>query len=162
MQFLKNAYNIYLLPLALVIFFISLHYYKFYEGDFKRIFSFVSPHLSENQYEEIQKEHPYYPVYQLSKDVNPSQMKYVHSEFAGEDKIPLQELTLMINYFFFPHVIQPLSPSEFAKLALDPRDIIISDIELSSPNLESLSSPNPRLKRINRYPEDRYYIYRVI
>jgi len=153
-------------PLILVIFFITYHYYAFYQNDFKKIFSFIKFTFAQNQYEQIQEFHPFYYVYKIARETNNSKKNvvYVRTKTEIKNRQYLDELNIMINYYFYPRFIKPYSLSQFYKLKLKKQDIIISDFPLHLDNkvqhtIELIPFIKKNLFRINKWPVDDFYIY---
>lgn len=153
-------------PVLLFFFYITYHYYAFYKNDFQTIFAYVPMSFTVNQYDSIQQFHPYYPVYKLAKEEKPNNVIYLRTKTVKESRESLQELTIMINYFFYPHVIPQYSLKTLSASRLRQGTIIISDFPLAMlPAYKDKVEPIPFVKknlfRINRWPEDIYYIFKV-
>jgi len=161
--------EIIILPLLLIIFIISYHYYAFYQNDFNKIFSYIKFTFSKNQYEEIQEFQPFYYIYKIAKDTKSSGKNfiYVRTRVDKENLQYLDELNIMINYFFYPRFVKPYSLAQFYKLKLKHGDIIVADFTLhADENLMKTIKFIPFVKknlfRINKWPEDYFNIYEVI
>ena len=167
--FFKKRWEWYGMPFILSIFFFNYHYYNFYQADFAKITQAVAPSIQRDNYESIQQYHPYYHIYLLAKKIkNPEKnIIFIRTKTNPHDAQYLHELTIMMNYDFYPHLFIPHSLNDLLPLRLHKNQIIISDYELSLLNLE-----NPRLKnivmkkkdlaRINRRKEDDFFVYQVI
>lgn len=152
----------------LVIFLISYHNYSFYREDMGRIFKIIKPTALFSQYEAVQKQHPYYQIYTLARRIDSPEQNiiYVRTKVDKRDPSYLHELTIMLNYFFYPNEIGQHSIKEFQKLTLIRGMVVVSDTNLEpyfldKGRIEPLWFPPPKLKRINRWPEDQYYTYIV-
>jgi hypothetical protein len=157
------------LPLLLMIFLITYHYYKFYQDDFNKIFRYVKFSLSEKQYDQIQKFHPYYAVYKLAEEtkVNNQNVIYLKTKIDKKNSLYYDELNLMVNYFFYPKIINAYSLLQLNNIKLLKKTIIISDYDLSlEPKFNNTikSVPFVMIKqfRINRWSEKSFFIYEVI
>lgn len=183
----------------------NYHFYSFYAGNFSKMKQLVSNKSNLNRYESIQSEHPYYEVWKLSQDTkkqvtvvmdvrDESNIDYTTTYFKklkGEkENYYLSELTLFVNYFFYPRIIKTLTFSQAIMLEKNYKkgDYIISDYYFESyfQNLNILKNKTEkqkifdlsflslykRLKEIkvsekkyfltNRRLERPYYIYQVI
>jgi len=192
-------------PLIIFIFLVNYHFYSFYAGNFSKMKQLVSNKSNLNRYESIQSEHPYYEVWKLSQDTkkqvtvimyvrDESNIDYTTTYFKklkGEkENYYLSELTLFVNYFFYPRIIKTLTFSQAIMLEKNYKkgDYIISDYYFESyfQNLNILKNKTEkqkifdlsflslykRLKEIkvsekkyfltNRRLERPYYIYQVI
>lgn len=165
----NHRLEIYFFPVILTMFFISYHYYHFYENDFGKISQVVKPSIKSNNYDLIQRYHPYYQIYQLAKEVKNPEVNviYLRTKANPKNKQYLHELNIMIDYFFYPHIIKSHPLNDL--LSLEPRkgQIIISDYDLSILSLTSfkfqpLIVKKKDLSRINRRPEDDFFVYEVI
>jgi hypothetical protein len=167
-MFNKRKIELYLLPLFLLIFLVTYYLYRFYESDFKKMASFVNLSFKRNGYEDIMKQHPYYALYSLSKTVkNPEKnVLYVRTKVDRQNKQYLRELTIMVDYYFYPHKITAISAEEFKLIPLTNNYVIISDYPLA-PNLYSPEVLRPFIYtkstyfRVNRKKEDDVFIFTV-
>lgn len=167
--FSHHRWEWYAMPLLISIFFLNYHYYNFYQADFSKITQAVSPSIRQDNYERIQQYHPYYQIYLLAKNIkNPEKnIIFIRTKTNALNAQYLHELTIMMNYYFYPHLLIPHSLNDFLPLKPRKNQIIISDFELALLNLE-----NPKLKnivmkkkdlaRINRRKEDDFFVYQVI
>ncbi|PJA55907.1 hypothetical protein CO165_01070 [Candidatus Roizmanbacteria bacterium CG_4_9_14_3_um_filter_33_18] len=158
-----------ILPLLLVVFFITYHYFAFYQNDFKKIFAYIKYTFSQNQYEQIQEFHPFFYVYKIAQETKDSKINviYVRTKVEEKNRQFLDELNIMINYFFYPRFVKPYSLTQFYKLKLKSGDIIIADFTLHTDeklmkNIKIIPFTRKNLFRINKWPEDDYNIYEVI
>lgn len=166
---IKHRAEIYFLPLVLIMLFVSYHYYHFYEDDFAKIIRAVRPSVKSNNYELIQRYHPYYQIYRLAREVkNPeTNIIYIRTKEDPKNKQYLHELNIMIDYFFYPHIIKPHPLNDLLPLRPRPGQIIISDYQLEvlphlPLKLESLIVKKRDLARINRRREDDFFVYQVV
>ncbi len=186
----KYKNEIYLLPFLVFVFLFNLHYYNFYQQDFKTVQGIISPNFKINQYEQIQEYHPYYMVYKLANEyknntenrvfniflkISDQKLDYTSTVYAKKKdpktttKIYLNELQMMINYYFYPKIVTPiqnLSIREFGLLNTKKGDLFFSDSELGKDyiikyKLKRIFFVSKDLIRINRWKEDIYYIYKV-
>jgi hypothetical protein len=158
---IRNGEKI-ILPLLLIIFLITYHYYAFYQNDFNKIFRYIKFTFSQNQYEKIQEFHPFYQIYKISEDTKKSEKNiiYVRTKADPKNRQYLDELNIMVNYFFYPRFIKPYSLTQFYKIKLNHGDVIISDYPLKT--FKPVPFVKKNLLRINKWPEDSYFIYEVI
>ncbi|HLD26364.1 MAG TPA: hypothetical protein VJB63_00180 [Patescibacteria group bacterium] len=168
-SFLKHTWEWYSIPLIVSIFFLNYHYYKFYQSDYSKITQAVSPSIQQNNYELIQSYHPYYQIYLLAQKIKDPEKDiiFIRTKTNEQNKQYLHELTIMMNYYFYPHLLIPHSLKDFLPLKPHKNQIIISDFELSLLNLESPHLKNSVMKkkdlaRINRRTEDDFFVYQVI
>jgi hypothetical protein len=192
-------------PLIIFIFLVNYHFYSFYAGNFPKMKQLVSSKSNLNRYEAIQSEHPYYEIWKLSQDSkknvtvimderNEGTIDYTTTYFkkkmGDKNNYYLSELTLFINYYFYPRKIKALTfyQAVMSKIKYQEGDYIISDYNFSFYD-QGLSIPKNktekeklfdsnfktlygRLKNIkiseknyfmtNRRRETSYYIYQVI
>jgi len=160
---IRNSEKV-ILPLLLIVFFITYHYYSFYQNDFKKIFHYVKFSFAKNQYEEIQEFHPFYQIYKIAKEIKNSRKNviYVRTKTDVKNRQFLDELNIMVNYFFYPRFIKPYSLVKFNKMKINHGDIIISDCPLKITTIKPVPFVKKNLLRINKWPEDSYYIYEAV
>lgn len=165
----NHRWEWYGMPLLLCIFFFNYHYYNFYQGDFSKITRVIPPSLRMNQYESIQQYHPYYQIYLLAKEIKTRKENiiFIRTKIDEKNKQYLHELTIMMNYFFYPHIFIPHPLNDLLPLKPRKNQIIISDFELSllnlkSPRLKNIVMKKKDLARINRRKEDDFFVYQVI
>lgn len=165
---IKTQLQLLALPLLVGVFLINHHYYGFYEDDGQKTIAAVKPSFSRDQYGQIERYHPYYQIYQLSQTISDPEKKliYIRTKNDPDNKQYLHELTIMLNYFFYPRLIQPHSLNDLLPLRPKPSQIIISDYDLSilgikSFGLKPLIVKQKDLQRINRRKEDDFFVYQV-
>lgn len=164
-----RQWEYYSMPLIIFIFFMAYHYYAFYQSDFSKITRSVAPSLRINRYETIQHYHPYYQIYRLAKTLkNPEKnIIFICTQVDAREKHCLPELAIMVNYFFYPHLIIPHSLNDLLPLAPSKGTIIISDFELAllqleNPRLKNIVMKKKDLARANRRREADFFVYEVI
>ncbi|HLC94770.1 MAG TPA: hypothetical protein VJH96_04360 [Patescibacteria group bacterium] len=165
---MKNKLEVYLFSFLLIIFFINYHYYRFYEEDFKKIFQHVPFSLNKNNYEEVQRFHPYYQLYQLSQEIKDPEktIVYVKTKVDPRDPQYLHESTIMIDYFFYPYKLKPYSLRQLSKMTFSTDQLIIADTDIRGLNekwatLYPIVIPRKDLIRINRQKEDDFFVYKI-
>lgn len=156
-----------LLPLMLFIFLFTYHYYDFYQSDFSKIYQHVKFTLTEKQFEQIQEFHPFYHVYKLAKETENSNQKiiYVRTRTDDTDAQFIHELNIMVDYFFYPRKVPTYSVEQFNKAELSTGTVVIIDNPsniTARKDLKDIPLIKKQLFRINRWPEDLYYIYEII
>jgi len=181
-----------LLPILIVIFVINLHFYQWYDKSYVNAMSQLNAKPIPNRYERIQSEQHYYEIYQLSQRYKGKEdhvifvqtnrgeevLDYSSTYYANLDKpndkkenIYLSELGLFIDYYFFPTYIPNRTIYDFADMKLQQDYVIISDKDLTIPELSHIpnthlltrveQSPKNDALRVNRRPADPYYIFTV-
>lgn len=192
-------------PLIIFIFLVNYHFYSFYENNFSKIKELIANKSYLSRYESIQSEHPYYEIWKLSQDKNNNitvimdernegtidyTTTYFKKKNGDKNNYYLSELTLFVNYFFYPRRIKILTFNQavMSKIKYKQGDYIISDYNLSfykqelniqknKTNKQKIFDSNfealyKRLKDIkvseknffmtNRRKEKDYYIYQLI
>lgn len=184
---LKKKIFIYLIPLLLIILFWSYHYYRFYEDNVRQMTSIVKTPFYKDHYLEVQKQHPYYDIYKLAEKYRNSDTDiyyifdkredskldysgtYYFNKYYNKGRPPqkyfLSELGVMINYFFYPRIIQPLTLIEFNNIKLR-SGVIISDFPLhdypaSYSKVKLMKLSDKAFHKANKRPEEPYYIYEI-
>lgn len=136
-------------PLIIFIFLVNYHFYSFYKGNFFQMKQLVTKKSNLSRYESIQREHPYYEIWKLSQD-NKNHIIVVMDSRGGDNidytttyfkKLKgdkniyyLSELTLFVNYFFYPRKIRTLTFYEaiMPEKKYQKDDYIISDFDFGS------------------------------
>ncbi len=160
-----------LFPLLLTVFFITYHYYEFYQDDFTKIFQYVPLSLSVDQYEDIQRHHPYYPIQNAIESTlcSGNKVYYIQTLRDPKNKIFLKELTIMINYYAYPEKIRGLTMKEFVRQEIPQGSVVISDVDVSkdivmNKNMSYRPYQPSEFARINRRMEYEqiFYLYNVM
>jgi len=184
----KGKLYIYIFPLLLLVLFWSYHYYRFYEDNVRQMSTIVKIPFFKDHYFEVQKQHPYFEIYQLAEKYKNTNTKIVYIfekrdnsklDYSGtyyfnkyfnkgklQKKYFLSELGIMINYFFYPRIINSISLLQYPKMKLDKGTIIISDFALydypkSFPGLKTIKLSYKDFHKANKRPEEPYYIFEV-
>lgn len=165
--FFRKKKEILLFPVILLLFFFSYKQYKFYENDFKKIFFYIGPPtFSKIYFEDIQRLHPYAPIYNLSKTYPTHNIVYLKNASDPNDKQYVHELEIVTDYFFYPFLLKKYSLKSILQKSFPKGTVILSDTLLKPAekkvlNVEQKINPPPSYKRVNRYQEFAYYIYTV-
>ncbi len=186
-----KKFEFYLLPTLLIVFLINFHYYQFYTGKFKRFNPYVHLNFKINQYETIQNLHPYGPIYQLAQKYrnsdkpvififqkrNDKNFDYTSTYYlndANPDKknrksAYLSELSLYIQYFFYPRVIPVYIAAQYDEMHLAAGSVVIADYDLlyrptplRAKQLKRLSYVYIEFNAIDLRKRDSYYAFEVI
>jgi len=184
----KDKLYIYFLPLLLLILFWSYHYYRFYEDNIRQMSAIVKTPFFKDHYFEVQKQHPYFEIYQLAEKYRNTNTKIVYifekqddskldysgtyyfNKYFNKGKPPqkyfLSELGIMINYFFYPRIIKPISVLQYSQTKFNKGTAIISDYPLHDfpkmfPGVKLNELSYKDFHKANKRPEESYYIYEV-
>lgn len=171
----------YIFPLFVFLFLLQYHYYNFYSSKFGQMKQFINLRSSSiSLYNQIQKQHPYAELYEISKKVikNPSiSVFFVFTNktddtldytttvlMKSKKKYYLSELGIMINYFFYPRKIKYISPQQLNKTKFSKGDIIVSDTDLFGiykyfNYLKSFKIAEKQYVHTLRWPIKGYFIY---
>jgi len=169
-RFIKKTFGmeVFFLPLILLLLFVNYKMYRFYIVDFKYNYAYVNPDFKKVEYDRVQREHPYYDLYLLSKTVKDpaNNILYLRNKHVTKKDATLSELNIMIDYFFYPYVIKPHSWKGITKITLKNGQYIISDFILPQYSVEAnnlVYQPlyKKQLIRVNRWDEEGYAIYLV-
>ncbi len=183
----KGKLYFYFLPLFLILLFWSYHYYRFYEDNIRLMASIVKIPFYKEHYGEVQKQHPYYDVYALAQKYKNTDTNiiyifekredskldysgtYYFNKYFNKGKTPekyfLSELGIMINYYFYPRLIEPITLLQFNRLSPS-SGIIISDYPLHDfpklyPKVKLNKLSDKAFHKANKRPEEPYYIYEI-
>ncbi|PJE63537.1 hypothetical protein COU89_02920 [Candidatus Roizmanbacteria bacterium CG10_big_fil_rev_8_21_14_0_10_45_7] len=174
---MPHRYEWYILPLVIILFIIHFHYYDFYTTNFRDIKNFIDPHAPEGLYRQIQRQNPYWELYEQSVNYQGSNNAiylvftdqrtpdYTTTYYTGK-KTNISELVIMTNYFFYPRVVPTISFKQFKNITLQPHDLIIADINLNAYIPASQSglirlpaSVKKQHVMVNKKFEDPYYLF---
>ncbi|GIW63279.1 MAG: hypothetical protein KatS3mg091_081 [Patescibacteria group bacterium] len=144
----SNSKNLLVLP-VFFYFLISLKQFYFYENNFGKILNYVN--LKDNNlYEQIQGQHPYWELYQITKDSQKNNKKIytiffdqnekfldetstllLHKykpELKNKDiKVYLTEPEVYLNYFMYPNLPKEISINDILTSKLEKGAYLISD-----------------------------------
>lgn len=135
-------------PLIIFIFLVNYHFYSFYKQNFFQMKKIITKKINISNYEAIQSEHPYYEIWKLAQtdnrvflvmnNLDTGNVDYTTTYFkrliGDKRNYYLSELSLFINYFFYPRKIESFSFDQLirSKNIYKKRDIIISDFDFDS------------------------------
>jgi hypothetical protein len=180
---------VYFIPLLFILTVITYRDYLFFLQKPWQIFKVVKPNLTINQYEAVQQHQPYYEIYKLAEEYRqrPDYKIIYFSNKVGDKYIDynstfyatlraglpvekyLSEVSLMVNYFFYPRII-PISyylPEVAGLINSSEKNLIVISDEnlqtksLSFPNLTRITDPQIDNQKIYR-PVEPFYIYKKI
>jgi|GEM_PF-1248092 len=156
------------IPLGIIFIIINYHYYGFYQENFGQIFlnTSLKPSLYNNQYEAVQKYHPFYDLYLQARKYRYKPVYYLYTRYDPNNRLKIDELFIRTSYFFYPRKIVPIySLSQFLKISFPKNSLLISDYNLNttalSGRLQSLTSPKLASKPQDYFfkRENIYYLY---
>lgn len=173
MRIVREATLGYILPLIIILFAINAHYYQLYLGKFNELFRYVHPSFQMNKYAEIQSKHPYADLYAFAeKNKNSTHSiifapnEYSRKGTSKSTRIPINELGVMVNYFFYPRIIPMILLKDLDKQKLQTGDTIITDIPINPGDsktyeLQSLVVSKEEYDKIDKTSRDAFYIYQI-
>lgn len=182
-----------LLPVLIVVFLINYHLYQWYDNSYVNAMQQLNAKPVENRYERIQSEQHYYEIYKIAQEYKGREelvvyiqdergddiLDYSSTYYSNIGKLPdedhtsvyLSELGLFVMYYFYPNFIPTYSINQFADMTLQDGAIIISDKDLSIPELARIANtqlleklpqlPKNDALRVNRRPAKSYYLFKV-
>ncbi|MCR4326808.1 MAG: hypothetical protein NUV52_04090 [Candidatus Roizmanbacteria bacterium] len=174
---MPHRYEWYLLPLVIILFVIHFHYYDFYTTNFRDIKNFINPSAPEGLYVQVQRQNPYWELYEQSVNYQGSSnsiyvvftdqrtLDYTTTYYTGK-KTNISELVIMTNYFFYPREIPTISFKQLKNITLQPHDLIIADMNINAyiPATQSglirlSASVKKQHVMVNKKFEDPYYLF---
>ncbi len=181
------------LPVLAVIFLINYHLYQWYDNSYVNAIQQLNAKPIEDRYERIQSEQHYYEIYKIAQeykgreelviyiqdDRGDDTLDYSSTYYSNIGKKPeeqtsvhLSELGLFVMYYFYPSYIPTYSINQFSDMKLSNETIIISDKDLSVPELSHITNtqrleklpqlPKNDALRVNRRPANSYYLFKVL
>ncbi|MFA6005508.1 MAG: hypothetical protein WC775_03395 [Patescibacteria group bacterium] len=150
--------HLYLYPIIIFVFLINYHFYSFYEKNFLSVRALVQQSGETDKYKAVQQEHPYYEIWQLSRQQDLRVIfimdrrddttfdyttTYYEKQSGSKDNFYLSELGLYINYYFFPRIIPARTVQEAmgGSVQYAPGDVVVSDVDLSLYDVDKLRKP---------------------
>jgi len=171
----------YFYPLIIFIFLVNYHFYGYYQGNFFQLKKLADQKKGLNSYEAIQSEHPYFEIWKISKnqqnkvflvmdrlvDENFDYQTTYFKQLQGyKIKFYLSELRLMVNYFFYPRIIQTYTFRQLLdlKILFTKGDYIVSDFDFNSFYVTNYNNPQlpnrPKTKEEIEFDQQFLSLYR--
>jgi len=173
----------YFLPVFIFIFIITFHYFEFYSSQFLSVVKQIIPLAQgKESYSTVQSIGPYKELYKLSAtlhsenrvffyffkqydrtiDYNSTYYKSLGSETPKN--VYLSELSLMVQYFFYPRIVPIINAKDLAKHTFKKGDYLISDTELakgSIPAFKTIFALKDEFYAVNNTKRESYFIYQI-